>query len=545
MILLWARWLLFFGLLCLSFSQRVPPIALRRNVSKYIRERERYLNRTLKGSLQYILPTVLSMQGVVKRAEVISNFNGRKKDPIIMTAGSWDYAKVLINWVKHVKALKFNNFLVLCFDQLTFDLIGPNHGVLIDNDLKHKVNEHNKEAIRNKMLPQKEVPPYMKIRSSSQGVSTKVYSYSSYNSNLGYDRRPESINGSLKASKRCKFCVRHFEVVMMTKFLAISQVLKSGIGVIWSDLDAIWLRPCAYSLFSQVSSRVDIIAQRGTFPQSVNAKVGFTVCAGFFMARPTSTAQFFMEKTHLIIRKKMYTGAPDKDDQVNFNVILWNARAFRYEMSNLYSVYDFVYTNWNYSSIRIAMLPSALFPRLSDIKITNVSSPALSEQSRSVVDSNSISVESESASDISETLDMEGNFEDTEDDEREDVLDPNVTYLSLWPEYESNACIWHMLSDKIGISKIRTMQRDDVWRVSNAVSTLTFNSSVVLSSSSPEFLMLRKEMLLSFDKNHYSSNAKILQSVEKNLKETSKRLEKMVAFSSKRLVTSSLGLFFE
>jgi hypothetical protein len=58
---------------------------------------------------------------------------------------------------------------------------------------------------------------------------------------------------------------------------SVRDVLSSGIDIVHSDLDAVWLKnPLGY-----LESDHDIVASTGTFPPSTQKKWGFTLCMGW------------------------------------------------------------------------------------------------------------------------------------------------------------------------------------------------------------------------------------------------------------------------
>jgi hypothetical protein len=60
-----------------------------------------------------------------------SNLFYAKQMPIILSAGAWGYRGAVFNWIKHIYNLGIDNYIVLCYDQMLFDYLGPEHAILI------------------------------------------------------------------------------------------------------------------------------------------------------------------------------------------------------------------------------------------------------------------------------------------------------------------------------------------------------------------------------------------------------------------------------
>ena len=95
------------------------------------------------------------------------------------------------------------------------------------------------------------------------------------------------------------------------KFPVCRLLLRSGLNVIFSDIDAIWLRNPINILMSSSS---DLAFQGAAFfPQNISRLWGFTACTGFFFIRHSSGALQFME---YCVNKHMKV----HDDQFAFNL---------------------------------------------------------------------------------------------------------------------------------------------------------------------------------------------------------------------------------
>ena len=85
---------------------------------------------------------VTNLLSVVKNlGSKISLHSKFSKNSIVITAGAYNYRAALYNWIHHMEANLFQNYVVLCFDRIICDLVGPVHGVLMSNSLNYTVSD--------------------------------------------------------------------------------------------------------------------------------------------------------------------------------------------------------------------------------------------------------------------------------------------------------------------------------------------------------------------------------------------------------------------
>ena len=94
------------------------------------------------------------------------------------------------------------------------------------------------------------------------------------------------------------------------KLAVAAEYLKAGYTVLYSDVDAIWLKD---PLTALAPIDADFLFQPGSFPDKVKALWGFSVCTGFFLMRPSPQTIEFADAVHAKF---------DGDDQRTLNDVL-------------------------------------------------------------------------------------------------------------------------------------------------------------------------------------------------------------------------------
>lgn len=94
------------------------------------------------------------------------------------------------------------------------------------------------------------------------------------------------------------------------KFFVASSYLKAGYSVLYSDVDAIWMKNPMHELNNMDA---DFIFQPGSFPEDAKEMWGFSVCTGFFFIRPNARTITFSDAFHENF---------DGDDQRTLNKVL-------------------------------------------------------------------------------------------------------------------------------------------------------------------------------------------------------------------------------
>jgi len=114
------------------------------------------------------------------------------------------------------------------------------------------------------------------------------------------------------------------------KFAIASKYLKAGRSVLFSDVDAIWMKNPLHEI-GDIDA--DFIFQPGSFPENVKKKWGFSVCTGFFFIRSNAQTIIFSDAVH---------DKFDGDDQRTLNDVLiesydieWSSRPENWEHCSL------------------------------------------------------------------------------------------------------------------------------------------------------------------------------------------------------------------
>lgn len=58
----------------------------------------------------------------------------------VLTAGAFNYRGALYNWIRHMESQNLRNYIVLCFDEKVYEIVGPVHGVLMTNGMNYMVS---------------------------------------------------------------------------------------------------------------------------------------------------------------------------------------------------------------------------------------------------------------------------------------------------------------------------------------------------------------------------------------------------------------------
>lgn len=93
----------------------------------------------------------------------------------------------------------------------------------------------------------------------------------------------------------------HFTSYQLAKFDAIEVVLGMNKTVIWSDTDAVWMNRCAYDMLKYMPAAVDVAGQRGLFPTTLSLVTGTCLCSGFFMLRPTAASLALVKAVRVML----------------------------------------------------------------------------------------------------------------------------------------------------------------------------------------------------------------------------------------------------
>ena len=189
---------------------------------------------------------------------------------VVLTGADWGYRGVLFNWIRHMEKISVSNYLVLCYDSRTLDVVGSfrsgGHGVLVSNCNTSEVHR------------------------SPQGVRTNV----------------------------------DMTQKMLMKHVAVGMALSEGVTAVWSDVDALWLSPFLSTAVLREWTNADIVGQMGTFPETVFRKKGVSLCTGLFVVFPSHTSIAFYDHMLVTIQE---TGRY-QSDQLALNELLDSVGAF-------------------------------------------------------------------------------------------------------------------------------------------------------------------------------------------------------------------------
>jgi hypothetical protein len=152
--------------------------------------------------------------------------------------------------------------------------------------------------------------------------------------------------------------------IMVAKYDALLYVLRDlNRTVIWTDIDSMWLDPCALSYLTSAPLEVDIIGQRGLSPIAIANVTGAVVCSGYFMVRPSKNSVALMEAVLRCVMRY-------RDDQKCLNELILERGGFDFGAGRKleYSNSDFITditngTHCRSRNITIGLLPYRQFPR--------------------------------------------------------------------------------------------------------------------------------------------------------------------------------------
>ena len=84
-------------------------------------------------------------------------------------------------------------------------------------------------------------------------------------------------------------CISFQEMAFM-KFIAMNVLVKEGYVTTWSDCDCIWLQDFFPQWVYPYQDKVDVIGQRGNYPNRFVKKIGVALCTGLVVFFPTTNA---------------------------------------------------------------------------------------------------------------------------------------------------------------------------------------------------------------------------------------------------------------
>lgn len=151
----------------------------------------------------------------------------------------------------------------------------------------------------------------------------------------------------------------HASYTNSLKMISALSYLREGRSVLYSDVDAIWLRDPVADI---LRNEADMAFQPASFPEEAKAAWGFTVCMGFFFMRPGEAMVDLLEAS---IRRF------DGSDQRGLNQTLLESFDLRWDTRPAGWEHGRVGDGWTNSvmgrcrktGLRLAALPHAYYQR--------------------------------------------------------------------------------------------------------------------------------------------------------------------------------------
>lgn len=201
------------------------------------------------------------------RFKTISEFAEYKSNDglIIITFVSYSYRLNAINWAIHMEKLRISNYAFFCLDREMFE--------------------------------------FFKER--------RILCYRLY------DDKPNGLDVGIQTGSNEDLSVEAIRAVWILRLEILSELLSSGLDVVFSDTDAVWLQnPLADSGEGVLSAHMgDIVSSRGKYPFQVSSFWGTTLCLGLVYFRSTEDVIKIVEKAK--VKAKHY-----RDDQIALSLVL-------------------------------------------------------------------------------------------------------------------------------------------------------------------------------------------------------------------------------
>ena len=530
----------------------------------------RCLNRT---EVEVIRQAPAALHGLVAAARRLQRHApSHFRKHVIITASNLKYRGAVFNWIHHMNLLNIKNFLVLCFDTDLAGIVGDEHGVLMQSRISFDYNKkvtrpprarrarnstssrsarqtHRRRLRRGGRgegeggLEEAEAHP----RSEEVDFKSGDYSAPAKKARRHADRpRPAFSPAVALRSSRDS----HFFAMMVAKYEAIRELTAQGFSVIWSDTDALWLRPCAYQQLLGLMSRspqgtlADMAGQRGRQPVAISDLVGSCLCTGLFLTNPTSaSSEVLAEVIDDIVEMTYVTTFEKRDDQALLNDIIYQrgglyfqggpqlrsfalpdkggAKRKPYGGRPMYGVnssrgvdYTFVnktmtdgFVNSKGKRLRqrgqqtfsLALLPYASFPRgvvsvpgSYYMNATDVAGKARANRKKPKLSQLRAGGEDRSADDAPSSRNASEGLSRQERGFLKNVQTLSARQRSEWQLVRGDACVWHLISTKEGDDKVRSMLLDGVYRVP---ALLNVNASAKFADLSPDDVRLMQDFL--------------------------------------------------
>jgi hypothetical protein len=467
---------------------------------------------------------------------------------IITTIAAINYKSVVLNWIHHMNRLQVDNYLLICVDREIETVINDTrHTVLIEPFFRlhfaptsQKTDNMNKKV--NTMIMNKE-SKFVHLKNNNNNKNKEFQRISKGKRHLSV-KNDESDLGMLKQeierrivltnphllgpSKHNKhmlprlvdFCFHKlekinsrfpFSLLMILKHTVLATLLQAedknsedGLAVVWSDADAVWLRPCVLdSIQAVVGSKrkeaIDFAAQQGLFPYEVSDIWGSAICTGLMIVNPTAssirTFQLVRDKLLSLLMSKTSCGDGCKGDQKLLNYMLLRVTEPRHPADALISYGNLTFDADTMQSssmssqlqiLRRQFIDTNGSINVADINLDNVQAiQALPAPRTPVANTQPLSIaflpyQFFPRGDARTQTDMEANkgtstsrngpkhepkqgrMKSNVEEQAEKMTMMKRNWLE-WGQSRSHACVWHMFALKSAGSKVDTMRRDGVY----------------------------------------------------------------------------------
>jgi hypothetical protein len=479
------------------------------------------------------------------------------KPVIITTIAAINYKSVVLNWIHHMNRLQVDNYLLICVDREIETVINDTrHTVLIEpffrlhfaptsqktDNMNRKVNTMimNKESkfVRLNNNNNNKNKEFQRISKGSRQLSVKYDEYELGAVRQEIERRIVLTNPHLLGpSKHNKdmlprlvdFCFHKlekinsrfpFSLLMILKHTVLATLLQAkdknredGLAVVWSDADAVWLRPCVLDSIQAVvgserKEAIDFAAQQGLFPYEVSDIWGSAICTGLMIINPTEssirTFQLVRDKLLSLLMSKTSCGDGCKGDQKLLNYMLLRVTEPRYPADALISYGNLTFDAGTMQSssmssqlqiLRRQFIDTNGSINVADINLDNVQAiQALPAPRTPVANTQPLSIaflpyQFFPRGDARTETDMEANtlkgatgpikgtstsrngpnrepqqgrMKSNVEEQAEKMTMMKRNWLE-WGQSRSHACVWHMFALKSAGSKVDTMRRDGVY----------------------------------------------------------------------------------
>eukprot|EP01062_Namystynia_karyoxenos_P073861 TRINITY_DN70685_c0_g1_i1.p1 TRINITY_DN70685_c0_g1~~TRINITY_DN70685_c0_g1_i1.p1 ORF type:complete len:433 (+),score=89.27 TRINITY_DN70685_c0_g1_i1:76-1374(+) len=274
---------------------------------------------------------------------------------VILSFGSAAYTAPLVNWLARLTDLGIRNYAIVCLDEGLMGWLNERKSrcQYMLTDWKHGVWTEQADTV------------------CEGGRRTSDNSLATCKSGCILDvdcraiawrsqcmRCPKGYTTKIQSGTEL-FVKMTTETLWWARWKLLVRLLNANVNVLMSDLDAMFLRnplPVLHSL----AGGVDVLAQRGTFPDSLSKKWGSALCMGFSFWRPTPDVKRFVVPMTSVIEAS-------GDDQVGLNValdkadVMWDQTRLEFERASAMNV------GTTRLGLKVGLLSHTQFPRKCEV----------------------------------------------------------------------------------------------------------------------------------------------------------------------------------